>query len=107
MVTVLILFTGILTDRIGGAGALVWGNIIYSLGSIVIASATQVRSYKLMIGGIVIQALGDIATQVRFLDPLCSSQTDPSLIRSPNTASSPLGLRRRMDLRRPSVSNWE
>ncbi|KJX94730.1 major facilitator superfamily transporter like protein [Zymoseptoria brevis] len=64
MVTALILFTGILTDRIGGAGAMVWGNVIYSLGSIIIAAATTVRSYKLMIGGIVIQSFGDIATQV-------------------------------------------
>lgn len=64
MVTALILVTGLVTDRIGGAGAMVWGNIIYSLGSIVIAAATTVRSYKLMIGGIVIQSLGDIATQV-------------------------------------------
>lgn len=64
MVTALILLTGLATDKIGGAGAMVWGNIIYSLGSIVIAAATTIRSYKLMIGGIVIQSLGDIATQV-------------------------------------------
>lgn len=64
MVTVLMLFTGLLTDRFGGAGIMVWGNIVYSLGSIIIAAATTVRSYKLMIGGIVVQAFGDIATQV-------------------------------------------
>ncbi|EME41574.1 hypothetical protein DOTSEDRAFT_55365 [Dothistroma septosporum NZE10] len=64
MVTALILVTGVVTDRIGGAGAMVWGNIVYSIGSIIIAAATTVRSYKLMIGGIVIQSLGDIATQV-------------------------------------------
>lgn len=43
---------------------MVWGNGIYSLGSIIIAAATTVRSYKLMIGGMVVQSLGDIATQV-------------------------------------------
>ncbi|KAI5360628.1 putative major facilitator superfamily, MFS transporter superfamily [Septoria linicola] len=64
MKTALILFTGLLTDRMGGAGIMVWGNIIYSLGSIIIASATTVRSYKLMVGGMIVQALGDIATQV-------------------------------------------
>lgn len=64
MKTALILGTGILTDRIGGAGAMVWGNIIYSLGSIVIAAATTIRGYKLMVGGMIIQSLGDIATQV-------------------------------------------
>lgn len=64
MKTALILGTGILTDRIGGAGAMVWGNIIYSLGSIIIAAATTIRGYKLMVGGMIIQSLGDIATQV-------------------------------------------
>ncbi|KAF2167304.1 hypothetical protein M409DRAFT_54472 [Zasmidium cellare ATCC 36951] len=64
MKTALILATGILTDRIGGAGAMVWGNIIYSLGSIIIAAATTIRGYKLMVGGMIVQSLGDIATQV-------------------------------------------
>ena len=64
MVTALMLFTGILTDRFGGAGIMVWGNIIYSLGSIIIAAATTVRSYRCMMGGIIVQSLGDIATQV-------------------------------------------
>lgn len=40
------------------------GNIIYSIGSIIVSAAAQVRSFKLMIGGRVILALGDIATQV-------------------------------------------
>lgn len=40
------------------------GNIIYSIGSIIVAAAAQVRSFNLMIGGRVILALGDIATQV-------------------------------------------
>lgn len=43
---------------------MLWGNAIFSLGAILIAAATQVRSYKFMIGGIVIQAFGDVATQV-------------------------------------------
>ncbi|EON96523.1 putative mfs transporter protein [Phaeoacremonium minimum UCRPA7] len=62
--TALILFTGILTDRFGGANTMLWGNAIFSIGAILIAAATTVRSYKFMIGGIVIQALGDVATQV-------------------------------------------
>jgi nitrate/nitrite transporter NarK len=45
-------------------GAMLWGNGIYSIGAILIAAATTVRSYKFMIFGVVIQALGDIATQV-------------------------------------------
>lgn len=64
MTTVLILFTGLVTDRIGGARAMLWGNVIYSAGAILIAAATTVRSYKFMIFGFIVQALGDIATQV-------------------------------------------
>lgn len=64
MKTALILISGPITDRIGGANALLYGNAIYSVGAILIAAATTVRSYKFMIGGVVVQALGDIATQV-------------------------------------------
>ncbi|GAB7356279.1 hypothetical protein MBLNU459_g7086t3 [Dothideomycetes sp. NU459] len=64
MSSALILVTGIVTDRLGGSGAIVYGNIVYSIGSILIASATQVRSYKFMIAGRVVASLGDIATQV-------------------------------------------
>ncbi|CAH0038475.1 unnamed protein product [Clonostachys solani] len=64
MVTALMLLSGIVTDRIGGAGAMVYGNIIYSIGSILVAGAAQTRSYKFMIVGRVITALGDIATQI-------------------------------------------
>lgn len=64
MTTALILFTGILTDRIGGAGAILYGNIIYTIGSMIIASATSIRNYRVMMGGMIIQALGDVATQV-------------------------------------------
>ena len=64
MVTALMLFSGIMTDRIGGAGAMLYGNIIYSVGSILVAGAAQTRSYQFMIAGRVIRALGDIATQV-------------------------------------------
>lgn len=45
-------------------GAMLYGNAIYSAGAILIAAATQVRSYKFMIFGTIVQALGDIATQV-------------------------------------------
>lgn len=43
---------------------MLWGNAIFSVGAILVAAATTVRSYKFMIGGIVIQAFGDVATQV-------------------------------------------
>lgn len=43
---------------------MLWGNAIYSAGAILIAAATTVRSYKFMIFGVVVQAFGDIATQV-------------------------------------------
>jgi MFS family permease len=64
MKTALILVAGIVTDRIGGASSLLWGNAIFSIGAILIAAATTVRSYEFMIFGIIVQALGDIATQV-------------------------------------------
>jgi MFS family permease len=43
---------------------IVYGNIIYTIGSILVAAAASVQSYKFMIGGRVILALGDIATQI-------------------------------------------
>jgi MFS family permease len=64
MVTALMLLSGLVTDRIGGAGAMLYGNIIYSIGSILVAGAAQTRSYQFMIAGRVIRALGDIATQI-------------------------------------------
>ncbi|KAI9168010.1 Major facilitator superfamily domain-containing protein [Paramyrothecium foliicola] len=64
MVTALMLLSGVVTDRIGGAGAMLYGNAIYSVGSILVAAAAQTRSYKFMMAGRVIRALGDIATQV-------------------------------------------
>ncbi|KAG4282030.1 hypothetical protein FPRO06_10933 [Fusarium proliferatum] len=64
MVTALMLVSGIVTDRIGGAGAMLYGNLIYSVGSILVAGAAQTRSYKFMMAGRVVRALGDIATQV-------------------------------------------
>ncbi|KAA8627296.1 mfs transporter [Pyrenophora tritici-repentis] len=64
MKTALILVSGLVTDRIGGANAMLYGNAIYSVGAIFIAAATTVRSYKFMIFGVVVQAFGDIATQV-------------------------------------------
>ncbi|KAF4311799.1 putative major facilitator superfamily transporter protein [Botryosphaeria dothidea] len=46
------------------ANAIIYGNIIYSIGFIVITTAVQIRSYKTMIGGRVISTFGDVATQV-------------------------------------------
>lgn len=43
---------------------IVYGNIVYTLGSILVAAATTVRSFNFMIGGRIILALGDIATQI-------------------------------------------
>ncbi|KAH7309162.1 major facilitator superfamily domain-containing protein [Stachybotrys elegans] len=63
MVTALMLVSGLITDRIGGAGAMLYGNAIYSIGSILVAGGAQTRSYNFMIAGRVIRALGDIATQ--------------------------------------------
>ncbi|KAL4947157.1 major facilitator superfamily domain-containing protein [Aspergillus filifer] len=64
MATVLLLISGVVTDRVGGAEMIVYGNIVYTIGSILVAAATTVRSYNFMIGGRVILALGDIATQI-------------------------------------------
>ncbi|CAG8976943.1 hypothetical protein HYALB_00008854 [Hymenoscyphus albidus] len=64
MVTVLMLLSGLVTDKIGGAGAILYGNIIITIGSILVAASAQTLSYKLMIVGRVIQALGDISTQI-------------------------------------------
>lgn len=44
--------------------AMLYGNGIYTVGSILIAAACQVRSYKFMIVATIVQSLGDIATQV-------------------------------------------
>jgi hypothetical protein len=43
---------------------MLYGNVIYSIGSILVAGAAQTRSYEFMIAGRVVRALGDIATQV-------------------------------------------
>lgn len=43
---------------------IVYGNIVYTIGSILVAAATTVRSFNFMIGGRVILAFGDIATQI-------------------------------------------
>lgn len=42
---------------------IVYGNIVYTIGSILVAAATTVRSFKFMVGGRIILSLGDIATQ--------------------------------------------
>jgi hypothetical protein len=64
MSSALILLTGIFTDRLGGTGCIVYGNIIYTIGSILIAGAAETRSYKFMIVGRVVASFGDIATQI-------------------------------------------
>src|SRR4051794_22588592 len=43
---------------------IVYGNIVYTIGSILVAAATTVRSFNFMIGGRIVLALGDIATQI-------------------------------------------
>jgi MFS family permease len=43
---------------------MLYGNVIYSVGSILVAGAAQTRNYKFMIGARIIRALGDIATQI-------------------------------------------
>lgn len=43
---------------------IIYGNVVYTIGSILVAAATTVRSFNFMVGGRVILALGDIATQV-------------------------------------------
>lgn len=43
---------------------MLYGNAIYSTGSILVDAAAHTRSYKFMVGGRVVRALGDIATQV-------------------------------------------
>lgn len=43
---------------------MLWGNAIFSVGSILIAAATTIRNFKFMIFGVVVEALGDVATQV-------------------------------------------
>ncbi|KAJ5114787.1 hypothetical protein NUU61_000546 [Penicillium alfredii] len=64
MATVLLLISGIITDRVGGAEMIVYGNVVYTIGSILVAAATTVRSFKFMVGGRIVLALGDIATQI-------------------------------------------
>ena len=39
MKTALILVAGLVTDRIGGASSLLWGNAVFSVGAILIAAA--------------------------------------------------------------------
>ncbi|KAF5641474.1 major facilitator superfamily transporter [Fusarium tjaetaba] len=66
LVTLLMMASGILTDRIGGAGAMLYGNLIMTAGALVIAGAATCRSFPLMIFGKVTAALGDIATQIAY-----------------------------------------
>jgi MFS family permease len=52
--SVLILGVGYVTDRFGGARTLFYGNALYSVGSVLVAAAAQVRSYRFMVGARVI-----------------------------------------------------
>lgn len=45
-------------------GAIFYGNILYTIGSILVAASATVRSYHFMLAANVILALGDIPTQV-------------------------------------------
>lgn len=62
--SVLILLTGYVTDRFGGASTLFYGNALYSVGSLLVAAAAQARSFHFMMGARVILSLGDCSTQV-------------------------------------------
>ncbi|KAM0280204.1 hypothetical protein ACHAQH_004161 [Verticillium albo-atrum] len=66
LVTLLVMFSGVVTDRIGGAGAMLYGNLIMTAGAFIIAGAATGRSFPLMIFGKVTAALGDIATQIAY-----------------------------------------
>ena len=44
--------------------AILYGNLIMTAGSFLIAGAAQSRSYQLMVFGRIVSALGDIATQI-------------------------------------------
>lgn len=43
---------------------IVYGNIVYTIGSILVAAAVTVKSFNFMIAGRVILAIGDISTQI-------------------------------------------
>ncbi|KAJ1552258.1 hypothetical protein HK405_012038 [Cladochytrium tenue] len=58
IMTVLILFSGLWADRIGGSGALLYGNMVYTAGSVLVAAAATVRSYNFMIGAFVVRSIG-------------------------------------------------
>lgn len=46
------------------ADMILYGNIVYTIGSILVAAATTVRNYRFMIFGRVVLSLGDVATQI-------------------------------------------
>ncbi|KAF5656055.1 major facilitator superfamily transporter [Fusarium circinatum] len=66
LVTLLMMASGILTDRIGGTSAMLYGNLIMTAGALIIAGAATCRSFPLMIFGKATAALGDIATQIAY-----------------------------------------
>lgn len=62
--TVLILPTGYVTDRYGGENILLYGNAVYSVGSVLMAGAAQMRNYKFFIVARIVMSLGDCSTQI-------------------------------------------
>ncbi|KAK8160079.1 MFS transporter [Phyllosticta citribraziliensis] len=68
----LILATGVLTDRFGGVDSMLWGNALYFVGSIIVAAGATIKSYQCMVGGTIVAAFGDIATQVSQYKVFCA-----------------------------------
>ncbi|KAL4889905.1 major facilitator superfamily domain-containing protein [Aspergillus ambiguus] len=64
MSTILVIPSGLITDRIGGVVMVVYGKLIYTLGSMLVAAATTVRSYDFMVTGRIILSIGHISTQI-------------------------------------------
>ncbi|KAF9886548.1 hypothetical protein FE257_011320 [Aspergillus nanangensis] len=64
MSTILLLPFEIVTDRLGGAVILVYGKALYTFGTILVAAAVTVRSYKFMIVGRIVAALGNVSTEM-------------------------------------------
>lgn len=49
---------------ISSTAVIVIGKLVYTLGSILVASAATIRSYDFMVAGRIVMAMGDITTQV-------------------------------------------
>ncbi|KAL4896424.1 putative MFS transporter [Aspergillus ambiguus] len=64
MTTVLIIPSGILADRVGGSVSLVYGQTVFMIGAILLATATTIRSYDFMIAGKIILSVGQIFSEI-------------------------------------------